>query len=290
MVSIVRDRVIATLAIVAASLLVVILLFVSTLWFFQERIAFQPPPPPYPDESGLSRVDYSATDGQKLFGYLVGKADPKQGLLIAFHGNADLAVWQISWAEKVAQRTGVTVLLAEYRGYMGLRGRPTYEGSQRDAEAAWQFARDTLHTPDDRIAYFGHSLGSAIATELATRHQSAALLLQAPFTSARDMAGVMTGGYLFDIIWRTVSRLHFDTDAKVALLRTPVSVSHGALDRLIPSEMGRRVFNAARVQGHWLLVPNASHNDVSTAGGEDYWSWITQALEPLTTPTSFSRQ
>jgi len=290
MVSIVRDRVMATVAIVAASLLVVILLFVSAVWFFQERIAFQPPGPPYPDQSGFSRMDYLATDGQRLFGYLVGETEPMRGLLIAFHGNADLAVWQMDWAENVVRHTGVVVLLAEYRGYMGLGGHPTYEGSQRDAEAAWQFAHDTLHVPADHIAYFGHSLGSAIATELATRHPPAALLLQAPFTSARDMAGVMTGGYLVNAVWGLVSRLQFDTGAKVALIEAPVSVSHGARDGLIPSQMGRTVFDAARVKGHWLLVPNASHNDVSTTGGEDYWSWLTRALDPISTPTSFSRQ
>jgi len=281
MVSIARKRVMANVAVAGLSILTLLILFVGLIWTFQERIAFQPQGPPYPDESGLRRVDYSAADGQPLFAYLVGDPQTAAGLLLAFHGNADLAVWQAGWASEIAHRTGLMVMLAEYRGYMGLPGRPSYAASQLDAEAAWQFATDSLGVAPDRMAFFGHSLGTAVATELAAKHSPAALLLQSPFTSARDMAGIMVGRRPTEITWRLVSRLHFDTGAQVARLDVPVSVAHGALDRLIPPDMGKAVFAAAKQKGEWLLVPNASHNDVIERGGTLYWDWITRALQPL---------
>lgn len=254
---------------------------IALAWMFQERIAFQPPRGPWPPPVGVARVDYSAADGQKLFSYVAGDPGASGKILIAFHGNADLAVWQTDWANEVVRRTGVPVMLVEYRGYMGLDGRPTYIGSQLDASAAYRFARDTLKIPAIRIAMFGHSLGSAIATELALSHPPGALLLQAPFTSARDMAGRMTGYLPAKALWRLISRLHFDTGAGVSQIEAPVSVSHGGRDRLIPPEMGEAVFASAKRKGAWFLVPEAAHNDVGIKGGDAYWAWMTQALAPL---------
>ena len=257
-------------------------LLAALAWMFQERIAFQPPRGPWPSPGGGTRVEYEASDGQKLFAYVVGDPSAPRGFLLSFHGNADLAIWQVDWAEELSRRTGVTVFLAEYRGYMGLEGRPSYAGSQRDAEAAYAYSRDVMRVPASRIAMFGHSLGSAVATELAMKHQPASLILQSPFTSAREMAGRMTGYRAPGFLWRLISRLHFDTGVTVASVQAPVSVSHGGRDRLIPPGMGQTVYNAAARKGEWLLVPDAAHNDVGSRGGDAYWSWLEKALLPVT--------
>ena len=256
-------------------------LMLVMIWLFQERIAFQPPRGPWPIPSEVRRVEYSAPDRQQLFGYLVGDPSASHSLLISFHGNADLAVWQIDWAEEVLRRTGVPVLLAEYRGYMGLEGRPSYDASRLDAQAAHAFALGNLGVPRERIALFGHSLGSAIAAELAVKEQPAALLLQSPFTSAQDMAGRMTGYRPANFLWKVISRLHFDTGARVSHVEAPVWVAHGRDDRLIPLWMGEAIYSAARTKGAMLIVDGAAHNDVGVRGDEAYWKWISDALAPL---------
>lgn len=272
------QKVVITAIVIAA---IAALLFILT-WTFQERIAFQPPRGPWPVPAEVVRADYRAIDGQPLFAYVIGNPRTSRGLLLSFHGNADLAVWQIDWAREASRQTGFAVMLTEYRGYMGLEGQPSYVGSQRDATAAYRHAVDSLGVPARRIAMFGHSMGSAIAAELAARHPPAALLLQAPFTSARDMARRVVGYRPPGMVWRLISRLHFDTGAKVAQISAPVSVAHGGRDRLIPPAMGKQVYAAARIKGHWLLVPEAAHNDVSIRGGEAYWSWMKNALAPIT--------
>lgn len=265
---------IITLAILVA----IVALVIGLIAIFQERIAFQPQGPPYPLPGVGTRVEYSASDGQKLFAYLIGTPMPGHRLLIAFHGNADMAGFQGAWASEIFDRTGIPVLIAEYRGYSGLSGKPTYAGTRADAEAAYTYAHDILRVPADQIAFFGHSLGSAIAAELATHHKPYALLLESPFTSARDMTRGIIGRRPSGFMWNLISRIHYDTVQKVRELNVPVSVAHGARDRLIPPSMGQDVFQAAAIKGEWLLVPGASHNDVSLSGGEDYWSWITRAL------------
>jgi fermentation-respiration switch protein FrsA (DUF1100 family) len=268
------------IAIVVITMLLVIV--TALAWTFQERIAFQPPGAGWPSVPAELRVDYEADDGQPLFAYIIGDRSTPNGLLLSFHGNADLAGWQVEWAEELNRRTGVTVMLAEYRGYMGLGGRPSYGASRSDADAAYRFSVDSLRVSPSRIAFFGHSMGSAIATDLAARTPPAALILQAPFTSARDMAGRMVGYRPPHWLWRLISRLHFDTAALVARTEAPVSVVHGGRDRLIPPAMGEAVFASARNKGQWLLVPEAAHNDVGAVGGEAYWSWMKRSLEPVT--------
>lgn len=278
MVSIVRSKTLSILVLAAVGVVLLILIFAVVVTVFQERIAFQPQGPPYPSAGDALRVDYQATDGQPLFAYVVGDPGKSTGALLVFHGNADMAARQTDWADEVSSRTGLAVVIAEYRGYAGLSGKPGYAGSQLDSDAAYDFTIRDLHVPADRIAFFGHSLGTAIAAELASRHRPFALVLQSPFTSARDMTRLLTGCPPGTVSWNLFSRIHFDTVERVNTLDVPVSVAHGDSDRLIPSSMGHDVFEAAAHKGQWLLVPGASHNDVSLQGGEAYWQWLTQAL------------
>jgi fermentation-respiration switch protein FrsA (DUF1100 family) len=260
---------------------VVYLLLLGLLWLQQERIVFQPPLAlrgmKHDVSQDVRQVPYRAEDGTDLFAFLVGDSARSQGLLLAFHGNADLARYLVPWAQAVTREADVAVLLPEIRGYDGIPGRPTYLAAARDARAAQAFAVKSLDVPSDRIAYFGHSLGSAIAAELASEILPSALLLQSPFTSARAMARrmVLPGATIF---WPIVSRVHYDTADRVRRLESPVSVAHGLRDMIVPVRMGREVYDAAAVKGQLLLVPEAGHNDVVERAPRDYWNWFRAAL------------
>jgi fermentation-respiration switch protein FrsA (DUF1100 family) len=220
---------------------------------------------------------YEAADGQQLVGFMIGDPSTAPGVLLCFHGNADLSVWQLEWARKVEQHTHRAVFLAEYRGYMSLGGTPTYSSTKLDARAAYDHLVSTLGVDGNRIAYFGHSLGSGVATELAEAHTPTALVLQSPFTSARAMARFIASTPLV-LAWNAVSRIHFDTRRAVSALDAPVWVAHGTRDRVVPFRMGMEVFEAAKRKGQFLLAEGAGHNDVPDIAGTDYWNWISAAL------------
>jgi pimeloyl-ACP methyl ester carboxylesterase len=253
-------------------------------WRMQERIVWQPPRLVVQPEALAQRIDYTSDDGQPLYAYLVGQPTRARGLLIAYHGNADLAAWRVPWAVEVERRTGWAVLVPEYRGYGGLSGSPSYLSSQRDARATYRLVRERLADDTTSIALYGHSLGSAVAAELAKDHPPSALLLEAPFTSARDMARAMLA-LPVAAAWRAIARVHFDTRAVVASLHMPVSVVHGESDGIIPIRMGRAVHAAARVPGELLVVPGAGHNDVIDTAGDAYWEWMRRALRSEKEPS-----
>jgi hypothetical protein len=258
------------------------------VWLRQERIVWQPPRVRDVDRvtpDAAERLDYAADDGQRLFGYVV-RPPPspgaRRGVLLAFHGNAELAAWSVPWAREVARRTGYVVVLPEYRGYAGLPGAPDYPCSRLDARAAYRATTTRLAATTDEVALYGHSLGTALAAELADAlvqegMRPRALVLESPFTSAKAMARVVLSEGV-ERWWRRISRVHFDTETRVAGLDVPVAVAHGRLDLVVPVRMGQQVHAAARVPGELLVVPRAGHNDVAEVAGAQYWEWLERAL------------
>jgi len=271
-----RSRVIGLLLIVVSCALGAWIILLALVWRFQERVVFQPPAvgAPSPDPR---RVTFSSADGTSLSGYVIGDPRSAPVVLLVFHGNAEVAWWRLSWAEEVVRRTRAAVFITEYRGYDGLRGPPTYEATRADALASLRFAEESLGVSIDRIVYFGFSLGSAVATELAAVTAPRALVLQSPFNSARGMAlrFPVPGLRWF---WEAMSRVHYDTARRVRDLSVPVWVAHGDRDLVIPARMGREVYAAARQKGELLIVRGAGHNDVDDRGGEAYWQWLEAAI------------
>ncbi|MFN2399794.1 MAG: alpha/beta hydrolase [Gemmatimonadaceae bacterium] len=276
-----RGFALTAIAWTAALILAVPVALIALLWWRQERVVFQPSEPPFPDPGTTRRVLYEAGDGQNLFAFVVTSGEDTHANrtgLVAFHGNADLAVALIPWAVEIAHRTGRIVVLPEYRGYGGLYGEPTVEGARLDALAAVAMVHDSLGIPHANLAYYGHSLGSAIATELAAVAPPGVLLLESPFTSARDMARIIIARPV-ELVWRFISRVHYDTEQRVRTLDVPVWVVHGSRDLIVPTRMGRAVYDAAKVKGEMLIVDDAGHNDVAQTGDDTYWAWIEKALK-----------
>jgi uncharacterized protein len=285
------SSVLKSLLVIAGLLLCIYAGLLLMLWARQERIVFQPPGPPFEGDTTTARVTYAAADGQELFAYVVGERKEEGGgstvdsilpppsslLLLVFHGNAEIAAWSLPWAREVARRTGARVMLAEYRGYAGLSGRPTYAGSKLDARAAWEYARDSLGATPQNTVIYGHSLGSAIGVELAADIKPRALLLEAPFTSARAMAARLGVPGIVPL-WRAISRVHYDTRTAIAQLDVPISVVHGTRDMVTPVHMGREVYQAARRKGDLLILDGVGHNDVVETGAERYWDWLQRGM------------
>lgn len=273
-----------SLGVLLAIAIVFVAVLVMWLWRNQERIVFQPPSAQPAAPLPARRVVYRASDGQELFGYVLdapsGNGARPTTVVLAFHGNADLAAWTAPWAHELATRAGVTVLIPELRGYAGIPGTPTYASAMLDSRAALEYARTHLNA--GQIVVYGHSLGSAIGAELAAHMETTgrapiALVLQSPFTSARDMAVRMMMPPLPGL-WERISRVHYDTRARVAALDVPVFVSHGTSDLNIPVRMGRAVHASARRRGELLIIEGAGHNDVGDLGGERYWRWLVSAV------------
>jgi alpha-beta hydrolase superfamily lysophospholipase len=205
-------------------------------------------------------------EGQKLNGWWLASANPKAPALLYLHG----ARWNLTGSVTRIERwrqLGFSVLAVDYRGFgKSSDVAPTEAYAYEDAEAAWQ-ALGKL-APGRPRYIVGHSLGGAIAAELARRHPDAAgLVLEATFTSVGDMIDQSPWGFLPVGLILTQK---FDTLAKMHEIHVPVIITHGTRDSIVPFHMGERLFQAANEPKRFLRIDGAGHHNLSGAGYGEY--------------------
>ena len=172
--------------------------------------------------------------------------------LIFFHGNGDNLQGALAATGRLGE-AGYGLLLPEYRGYAGNPGSPSEEGLYRDGEAAlhWLAGRNI---PAGRIFLIGNSLGSGVATELATRHDVAGLVLISGFASMAEVAARHIR--IFPVRLLLLDR--YENAAKLPRVAAPVLLLHGAADRLIPAGQSEELARASR-QARLVILPDAGH-------------------------------
>ncbi len=160
------------------------------------------------------------------------------------------------------------VLGIDYRGFGRSEGSelPSEAMANEDARAAWSWlGRQSPGAP--RFVY-GHSLGSAIAVDLASRSEGVAgLMVEGSFPSIPDLVETFRWG------WLPVGPLitqRFDAGSRMPAVRAPVLVVHGSEDRLVPPALGRTLYERAPGPKRFLLVEGGSHHDSSARGLDDY--------------------
>jgi fermentation-respiration switch protein FrsA (DUF1100 family) len=217
---------------------------------------------------------FAAADGVRLHGWYV--PGRRAETLVWFHGNAGNISHRVDNLRHLHNLVGVAVLIFDYRGYGESEGSPSEAGLYADARAALAYLRGRDDVDAGRLVYFGRSLGSAVAVDLAVDEPPHALILETPFTSVREMATRMLPAPLTAIVPSM-----FDNLAKVGSLRGPKLFIHGDSDELVPYEQGRRLYEAAPPPKAFFTIRGAGHNDTYIVGGERYFRQIEKFLNDL---------
>ena len=230
------------------------------LFVFQSSLVFYPEIDrkviATPKLAGLQYQDlYLKTpDGINLHGWYVPAAQPR-GTVLFLHGNAGNISHRID-SLKMFNRLGFNTLIFDYRGYGNSGGKPTEEGTYRDAETAWRYLSDQLHIPGCRIVVYGESMGGAVAAWLAARQKPAALVIASSFTSVPDM-----GQQLYPYLpVRLVTRIHYDTREYLRSVSVPVLIAHSPEDDIIPFAHGQALFAAAKPPKQFLELAGGHNN------------------------------
>ncbi len=206
---------------------------------------------------------------ERLHGWWIPAKGPETGTVLFLHGNGLNIGANASQAHRFHQ-LGLPVLLIDYRGYGRSEGGfPTEAKVYQDAEAAWTYLTQERQIPAQQIFVYGHSLGGAIAIDLAAQHPDAAgLIVESSFTSMREMVDYRGKFGIFPVDLLLTQR--FDSISKVKSLHLPVLFIHGTADKLIPAQMSQALFAATPEPKELVLIPQAEHNDVAAIGGLHY--------------------
>jgi fermentation-respiration switch protein FrsA (DUF1100 family) len=234
-----------------------------------------------PAELGLNvrKVTVTASDGVRLVSWAMPVDGGSGYWLLICHGNAG----NISEAGRPyhyagLRALGLSLFAFDYRGYGESEGVPTEEGLYRDADAAYHYLRDTLRVPAARIVLFGHSLGSAVAVELASRVPAAGLILDGALTSVVERAQELFP--YAPVRWIAASR--YPSIERVGRLRLPKLFLHARDDEVIPILHGRRLYQAAAPPKR-LVELRGTHGDAFEADSAAYYGAIGRFVAELGT-------
>jgi uncharacterized protein len=200
-------------------------------------------------------------------------------VVLYLHGNGLNVGANVEHANRF-HRLGLSVFLIDYRGYGQSQGDfPTESQVYEDAQLAWDYLVKKRGINPNQIYIYGHSLGGAIAIDLAVRHPEAAgLIVEGSFTSARAMVDFQAGVYrMFPIDLLLIQR--FDSIAKVDRLQMPVLFIHGTADTIVPVEMSKKLFDSAPEPKQLYIVPDAGHNNLAEFAGAEYLQRVRQFLK-----------
>ena len=220
----------------------------------------------------------TAPDAPRINAWWWPDDDPQAPVIYYLHG----ARWNLTGHLRRIEQLrsfGFSVLAIDYRGFGKSDGDlPSEATVYEDARAGWEWLVARQPDPARRFIY-GHSLGGAVAIDLAARLAgdgggARGLIVEATFTTLADIAAEMTFRWLPTDLILTQK---FDSIAKIGRIAMPVLVVHGASDRFVPARFSEALYEAAPAPKKLLLVENGSHNNSMWAGNGAYQ----QALEEL---------
>jgi hypothetical protein len=208
-------------------------------------------------------VTFLSADGVRLSAWHVPATDAV-GTVLFCHGNAGNISHRIETIT-VLHQLGMNVLVFDYRGYGKSEGRPTEEGTYRDAEAAWAYLVETRREKPERIVIHGRSLGGAVAAHLARDRTAAGLIVESSFYDITELGAEMF--WWLPVRW--LSRMKYRTAEYVRGARCPVLVIHSRDDDMIAPHHGQNIFDAAP-QPKRLLEIHGDHNSAFLDSADIY--------------------
>lgn len=226
--------------------------------------------------SGLPLEDvwFQAADGVRLFGWYA-EALADHPVVLWFHGNAGNIIHRLDNLRHL-HRKGLSVFIFDYRGYGRSQSiRPSEEGLYQDGLGAHDYLTRQRMIRPERIILFGRSLGAAVAAEVAVHKAAAGVILESPFPSVEAVAKFHYGGlpmhWLLGAEYRLIDRL--------PQLSLPKLIIHGDKDDIIPLELGRQVFDAAKPPKSFYVIKGADHNNTYYFGGTAYFDRFAEFCE-----------
>ncbi len=235
-------------------------------YFFQDSFIFQSTSLPkgyaFTFEKKFEEYFIPTDDGEKLNALLFRSQQPSKGLILYFHGNADNLQ---RWGQYAVDFTnlGYDILMTDYRGYGKSTGTPTEVNLYKDAQTILNWSN--VEIEHKRLVIYGRSLGSAVASKLATTVNPDLLILETPFDELQGALYLLPAHY------------YFSNKKYLKNVRCKKVIIHGTGDWVVPLASAIKLKPLLNKNDRFVIVEGASHNNLREF--EIYHKTLREVLE-----------
>ncbi|KJJ63479.1 alpha/beta hydrolase [Pseudomonas sp. Choline-3u-10] len=238
--------------------------------------------------NGVDELELSAPafgDSQNIHAWWWPADERDAPAILYLHGSRWNLTGHLFRLEQI-RSLGFSVLAIDYRGFgQSLGELPSEASVYEDARIAWDHLK-TLQPDADKRLIYGHSLGGAVAVDLAAElgreaerrgeaPEARALIVESTFTSLADIATEVT-----DTPWpvRWLVSQKFDSIDKIDQVGMPLLLVHGTADQYVPARFSEELFAAAQNPKQLLLIEGGNHNNAMRVGRRAYADAVRQLL------------
>ncbi len=223
--------------------------------------------PAYKLPENVQEIFIETTDHIKIQSYFI-PDETSDMILIYFHGNAGNIGHRLQDLMQLGS-FGINILGVGYRGYGKSQGKPSENGIYIDGKSALSYATQELGFTVENIFIFGRSIGTTVAINTSQHIHIKGLILVTPLTSGEDQVKATGLGPVSSLAGKA-----FDNIGKIENVSCPILVIHGNKDKVIPFDMGKRIFNKAKSKKRFIKIEGANHNNLTTKFKKSYWPAI----------------
>ena len=232
----------------------------AAVFFLQEKLIFWPTKLnknyQFNFDQKFEEINVKSYDGTILNGLLFKTADPK-GLIFYLHGNGGCLR---SWGEVASTYTDLNydIFMLDYRGYGKSEGT-IHSEEQLSRDAQMVYDEVNKHYPENRIIIIGYSLGSGLATKLASTNNPGMLILQAPFYSLKSL--IMRRA--FYAVPPFILKYRFESHRYISRCKMPIVIFHGTDDEVVPYRSSLLLKEQLKPDDILITLPGQGHSKIT---------------------------
>lgn len=233
-------------------------------YFMQEEMLFQNKALPqnhvFSYEERFEEL-FLETEGGALINALYFKTRRPKGVVLYFHGRGgNLEKKWGKFSHEFISR-GYDFFIMDYRGFGKSKGKMSEEALHSDAQKCYDYLMDIY--PENQIVVYGRSLGTGIATHVASHTHPKALILESPYFSILDLTPKEIP-YLPRFLLSLLLRYHLRTDQWIINVHSPIHIFHGTQDELVPYNSSIRLLKLLKnkIDAKLISIDKGRHNNL----------------------------
>jgi uncharacterized protein len=242
-------------------ILSVYLLIGCILYFIQERFIFRSKslPSDYQFEFNVPFREKNLTlanhENLNIIQFFPGKENTK-GVVLYFHGNRD-NVTRYATHSEIFIKNKYEVWMIDFPGYGKTTGIRTEENFYTHALAAFHLATEKFKC--DQIVLYGKSLGSGVASFLASQKKVERLILETPYFSMPDLLKYFAPIYPVHLMLR----FKFPVGAYCKKTSSSITIFHGKKDRVIPYQCAKKIEKEFKPRDEFVTITSGNHHNLT---------------------------